>query len=273
MTRNQILYQEYRERNRSNKANESLTAQRDRETARSNLAREAETHRSNVANETETNRSNLAREFETNRANLARENETYRSNIARENELYRSNVANEAERNRSNLANELQRTKELAETTRSNQAKESLTAREIAETARTHRANESLRAGELAETSRSNLARELEINRHNQATEEAATRGQDLIFINEQRGQDLSRQNAQEANQNRIDVASINAASQQAIQELREQGMNERQAKEIVAGAVKVVHDDVVGLLNNQDAVREIRRTILDTVWQLQNRR
>lgn len=135
MTKNQIAFQEYKERARANRAAEEhnrnvLSEQvrsnyvREGETLRSNLARETETARSNLANEQETKRANQVRELETQRANLAREletnranratedhnravlNETQRSNQAREAETYRSNLAREIETNRSNLANE-----------------------------------------------------------------------------------------------------------------------------------------------------------------------
>lgn len=115
MTRNQILYQQNVETNRSNLANENLTRLRD-----------AETQRSHYANEAETKRSNLAREFETNRHNVVSENETHRSNLANEllknaateelaayhqgslSELNRSNLAKEIETNRSNVVREIE---------------------------------------------------------------------------------------------------------------------------------------------------------------------
>lgn len=260
MTRNQILYQEQQERARSNRANETLTSARDAETARSNLANERETNRANVARETETQRSNLAREFETNRSNLVREAETSRSNLARELETNRANVAKEGETHRSNVARE-------RETNRSNLAGELLRSRELAESTRTHLANEGLRSAEIQEIQRANQAREEETNRHNRESESAVTREQDLAFINTQRGQDLQYKLGQETNTSRELQTTLNNASNQAIAELREQGLNDRQAKEFVSKAVSTLHDDIVGLLNNGDAVREIRRLILDWTW------
>lgn len=249
MTKNQIAYYDARERKRSNLANEGLTQLRDAETARANLARETETNRSNVARETETARANRAAETETNRANVARESETQRSNLARELETTRSDVARETETNRSNLANELQRSRELAETRRS------------------HMANEALTSANIAEQTRSNLAREFETNRHNTSTEAATTRQQDLSFINEQRAQDVNKSIAESQNQNRLDVATLNSASNLAIQELKERGMNQRQAKQIVSDAINVLHDDIASLLGDQNAINQIRRLLLDWSW------
>lgn len=84
MTENQINYQKLVEQKRANKAQEQLTAQRDAETQRANVARETENIRANQAREREENRSNVARETENNRSNLARELETNRSNKANE---------------------------------------------------------------------------------------------------------------------------------------------------------------------------------------------
>lgn len=122
MTRNQILYQEFRERNRSNLANELLTKERDAETARANLAREAETSRANRAREGEDVRSHLASELETRTHNRATESETALHNRNTELETNRSNLAKELETNRANLARE-------AETERNNREHEANVAR------------------------------------------------------------------------------------------------------------------------------------------------
>lgn len=157
MTKNQIEYAKLLETTRANKANESLTKQRDTRAYEINLGQLGETKRHNVATEAqarasldETIRSNQAREAhevnvlaETKRSNQAREAETQRSNLAREAETHRSNVAQEIELNRSHLANE-------AETRRSNIARE-------AETARSNRANESI-ARDNVDISRMSLA-------------------------------------------------------------------------------------------------------------------
>lgn len=113
MTRNQILYQQHVETSRANRAGEALTASRDRETARSNLAKEFETNRANVARETETNRSNLAKEGEAHRSNLANEMLKRQSNAIQSQynsgylgEFERSHLAQELENNRHNTAME-----------------------------------------------------------------------------------------------------------------------------------------------------------------------
>lgn len=268
MTRNQILYYDAREKNRSNLANERLTQLRDTETARANLARETETHRSNVAQETETARANLARETETNRTNVARETETNRSNLA--NELLRAKELDESIR--SNQARETHNTAVLAETTRSNLAKELQAQRELSEATRAHRANELLTQASVAEQVRSNLARELETNRHNVESESLTQRSQDFEFINTQRGQDMNAANVAAQNQNRIDTANIANAGNLAVQELRERGMDARQAKQIVSDALNVLHDDIASLLSDRDAFNQIRRLILDWSWDHRDR-
>lgn len=147
MTRNQIAYWEYRERARSNLANE-------RENARANRAREIETNRSNLANETETNRSNVARETETNRHNLI----TEVLEQGKLNETVRHNQTVETETNRSNLANEALKGRELSERERSNRANEAI-----------GWGNVSLGYANLAEVTRSNKVREAETERLNTA--------------------------------------------------------------------------------------------------------
>lgn len=234
MTRNQILYQEHLEKARSNRAGEDLTRLRDEETKRSNLTsesltarRDAETARSNQARETETSRSNLANELEKSRANRAQEAESHRSNVARETET-----------NRSNLANEL------------------LKSREIHETA-THNRNVE------TETNRSNLARELEAAAHNRATEleqsthnrateaqaatdnlfdyEAAIYSADKKYEGYQYSADASTLRQEGINQINLEIAK-----------LKESGMNDRQANQIAAEAIKMLNDDIIKLVNNK---------------------
>lgn len=154
MTKNELLYQQNLETNRSN------------------LAREVETNRANVANETETNR-----------ANLAREAETYRSNVAKEWENLRSNKAKEAETNRANVEREAQTWAQLAETGRANRANESVARRQAGAAevnAETNRINAQTRLRELAnevdkldETIRSNQSNEAIRAEANRISDEA----------------------------------------------------------------------------------------------------
>lgn len=167
MTRNQISYLEFLEKQRSNQAQE-------RETHRSNTTRESETERANRAAETvnlinsqlragelaETVRSNKARETETNRANIASEMLKADSNA----ETRRSNLAREAETFRSNKASEQYRLLTLEEEKRSNKARESTNLFSALEQQRANIARET-------ETKRSNLANEKETNRANLARE------------------------------------------------------------------------------------------------------
>lgn len=211
MTRNQILYQEAVEKRRSNLANEIATRARDAETARSNLAREAETNRSNLANELLT-------------AN-------------RDQETIRSHLATEAETNRSNLAREL-------ETSRANQARE-------AETARSNRAQERMRQSDLDEQQRSNLARELEntraaverereTNRANLATEELTAERIANEFVA-----------AYDRNATQLEIAQLQAANNAAIAELREEGLNDRQAKQLLVDTLSSAASGVVKILSS----------------------
>lgn len=147
MTVNQIKYQEYLERARSNVVTEG-------ETKRSNLAGEAlrqqelaEASRHNLVTEKETNRSNLAKEAETNRSNLARELETSRHNREQENigyanvglgystlsEQSRHNVASENLSSQSNEINREYNTTRASETHRANVVGETLKKYDIQE--------------------------------------------------------------------------------------------------------------------------------------------
>lgn len=253
MTQNQINYQKLLEEQRSNLANEDLTRRRDSETARSNLARETETRRSNLANETETRRSNLAREVETNRSNLAKELEINRHNVATE-----------------------------TETARSNRANEKIGAR-----------NAATAAFNARETARSNLAHELENNRHNVTTEglqalqteadqrtriQVAEIGSDASkYAADQRSSaqrysaDQSRiSNRESALSQRINTMRKNA-NDLALEELRQQGFNERQARQITADAVNVLHDDIVKLIESGSGTKIIKDLIMD--WSLKQLR
>lgn len=219
MTRNQILYRQTVEQNRSNLANELLQRQRNEETARSNLANEAEAHRSN-----------LAKEFETNRANVARETETARANRAQETENVRS-----------------------------------------------HKATEALRGAELAETNRSNLAREIENYTHNRATESEAVRHAETVEAETERSN-----RAQEAETKRGHTlsymgtvaradatrysADINAATQRAVEELRQQGLDERQLKQIGADAIYVLHNDLVKAIESNKGQQFIQNVIQEWI-------
>lgn len=253
MTQNQINYQKLLEDQRSNLANEELTRNRDAETARSNVARETETHRSNLARELETNRSNLANEAETNRSNLARELETNRHNLATESETARSNRANEAIGNR----------------------------------------NAATAERNAAETKRSNLARELETNRHNlnqegltaaqiesdsRVKQQVAQISADATRYTADQRSDAQRYSADQSlkgsyNQaltSRINTIRTNA-NNLAIEELRQQGFNERQIRQITADAVNVLHDDIVELIKSGSATKVIRDLIMD--WSLRQLR
>lgn len=209
MTRNQLLYWQNVENERSHRAQEA-------ETNRSNLAREAETHRSNLANEAETNRHNLATELltksqydEVARHNAAVEAETFRNNYANEQikeeqnaigyanlgiaqqnaDIGRLNAATNAflaaETATHNRAMEgfnllsLQQSKDLEqqridlsadtldESQRHNLAAESNDRSRIA----VQQQDAATRNAQLIETVRSNLAKESEMNRHNQVLE------------------------------------------------------------------------------------------------------
>lgn len=249
MTRNQIAYQEYVERKRANEAGERLTGARDAETARSNREqerltseRQAEQRRANLANEAETNRSNLAREFETNRANLAKEQETYRANIEREKETARANQAREAEEQRSNLAREL-------ETNRANVVKEQ-------------------------EEHRSNLADEIERNRHNVESEYNQVYSADRGYDSRVDSYAISAEASKYATDARSNQAALDRFAEYertqmqtdmnyAIEQLRQEGLNDRQARQIVADAINVLHDDIVKLLSSDSG----KRSVKDLIW------
>lgn len=215
MTKNQIEYNKLLELQRSNRRGEELTASRDMEVSRHNLATELQ----NKASLDEQSRANVARETETKRSNLAREAETQRSNLVNES-LTRDR---DAEARRSNQAREFLTSQQIEETKRSNLAKESLTAQQIqvsrdtlSETRRSNKAKESEtsrsnRAKEQEtyrsnvareeETKRANLAKEVELNRHNTVSEgvdiaRAATYATDvagrLIYYNKDHGSNIT---------------------------------------------------------------------------------
>lgn len=241
MTRNQILYQQNVETARSHQVSEQLQRDQNTETKRANLARETETHRANVANETETNRANLARETETNRANLAREEETNRSNLA--NELLKAQ------------ANSIQ--------------------------ASGNRLNYAASMANVAEQQRSHLAAEIEANRHNLATEANTVRGQDVTSETSKYTADTSA-NASKygsdsryaatvysadsnadaskyASDSRIAQQELQNANNIVLEQMRQDGYNERQLKQIASDAVKVLHDDVVKLIESGAAKKTIQ--------------
>lgn len=234
MTRNQILYREGVEKQRSNLVNEDLTRRRDAEVARANLAREFETHRANVANEAENRRSNMARESENTRSALAKELEAHRHNVATE----------------------------------------SLTNRQIGVQAQYN-------AGYLNELNRSNLARELENSRHNMESEDIQNRAQnvsiqtsryvadtnaaaqkysaDARLAGTRYAANTSASASRYATDQRLVQQEMQNASDMAIEQLRQQGYNERQIKQIAADAVYVLHNDVVKLLESGAGQRTIK--------------
>lgn len=223
MTRNQIEYWKLVESKRANRANE----QHARNVLTYNYAVLNETHRANVARETETERSNRAVEMLTRQKNdrdwilsLRQLSETERANRVRE----RQAKDELAERKRANKANELiARANSItqryvaetgrfqqAEIVRSNVAQELLsherneltrTSQEISqrlgllthgEQVRTHIANEQLQrysnfTSRLAqkETARSNLANETERHRANVASEVIGLSNQGVSVLNE----------------------------------------------------------------------------------------
>lgn len=237
MTRNQILYQEHVEKKRSNQATEQLTAARDTEAARHNVVSEKETQRHNTVTEGETERSNRAREIETNRSNLAREFET----------------------NRSNLTNEALRAAELSESMRTHKANESLTGANIQESIRSHLANEfETNRANLAresETNRSNLASEFEQNRHNVSNENLQSTANIMNY-------ETSKYSADQ----RAAAAVITAETNRYLGELKEEGLNNRQIRQIGADALNVLHDDVANLLSNGVGRSTINRIIDDFI-------
>lgn len=233
MTRNQILYQEHLEKKRTNLANEKLTAARDSETARSNVARE-----------TETNRSNLARELETNRANVARETET----------------------NRSNLANELLRAKELSESVRTHLANESIGRTNAATNAAVAREQQRSNLAREFESNRSNVAHEQETNRSNLA-KEAETNRHNVESENLQSTSNvLDYESRQYAADSRLAETLIQAETNKLVQQMREEGMNSRQIRQIGADALNVLHDDVVDLIKSGAGQSTINRIVDDFI-------
>lgn len=159
MTKNQIEYLKLRETQRSNVAQEHLTAHRDANTYEIALGNLNESVRSHKANEDLGNRQLR----ETVRSNMERE----RTNWAILDETNRHNVAVEGETNRHNLATESQARDELTERKRSNLANEQLQQLSLS-----YRGQEiAVRQKELDESIRSNKARELETNRSNLARE------------------------------------------------------------------------------------------------------
>lgn len=159
MTKNQIEYLKLRETQRSNAAQEQLTAHRDARTYEIALGNLNESVRSHKANEDLGNRQLL----ETTRSNMERE----RTNWAVLGETQRHNQAVEGETYRHNLETESQARNELSERRRSNLAQEQLQQLNLS-----YRGQElNIRQNELAETIRSNQAREFETNRSNLARE------------------------------------------------------------------------------------------------------
>lgn len=181
MTKNQIEYQKLLETQRANRAQESITQQRDARTLDLRTSELGETRRHNVAGEQakfvelgETHRTNVAKETETERANRTRETETHRTNLAQEAERERSARAHEQETMRHNVETERQgaiglnlRSGELQESIRSHKATEGLRGAELTESTRSHMATEAIRTSELSEQERTNRAREAETQRHN----------------------------------------------------------------------------------------------------------
>lgn len=247
MTRNQIEYQKVVESKRAAQAQEELTRQRDAETARANLANETERHRSATAQEqltmlrdSETQRSNMAREFENNRANLAKEQENARVT----NETIRSNLAREFENNRHNKATESISRIEVSETQRSNLAKE-------------------------LETNRANLAKEAETNRANLEQEKQRTLQTLLSPEQTERSARATEYAAQTRADSTISAAEINSATQQAINQAREEGLSDRQIRQILADSGSQVYDTVEQLLLKGNGLTEIRRIVSDLLWRL----
>lgn len=188
-----------------------------------------------------------------------RDSETARANRAREAETNRSNLAREFETTRSNLAGERLRSAELGEKTRSNLANEFITQGHYSsmdeETRRANLARE-------AETNRSNLAKELETVRHNHSTEEQSR----FDTITRADTATADRRSAETiAEENRLNQRVINAernASRELQMQMQQQGMNERQAKQIAADAIKVLHDDIKSAVQSGKGQSIISRMI-----------
>lgn len=226
MTRNQILYRQTVETERANRAGEGLTAARDAETRRSNLAKEFETNRSNVAREKETERSNRAHEIEENRSNLARELETSRANRANEGIKRETNTITSA-----------------------------------------------YNQGYLGEFQRSHLAQELENSRHNQRMEEITSQGQDKSLEGTKYSADSSKEASNysadqhfagskySADKNEI-VRMLTNQNNLVLEEMRQNGYNERQLRQIGADAIKVLHDDAARLIQSGAGAKAIRNLV-----------
>lgn len=200
MTHDQILYWQYKESVRSNKARENLTAEQNVETKRSNIARETETKRHNIATEilssrqiAEAQRHNMATEI----ATINSLNEQSRHNRAIE-AVQRAQVsvaqsqiglgyAQLAETARHNISNETYNMHSLAEVTRHNMANETMSQYNIVQTLQeTNRANlvsEAIR-WDSNRISRMNIQQSAhalaETTRHNRATEVNTLRGQTI---------------------------------------------------------------------------------------------
>lgn len=248
MTANQIKYRETINQDRAARAQEALTASRDAETKRANLARELETNRSNVARETEQHRANVAQETETNRSNLARELETNRSNLA--NEAIAARNASSAERN----------------------------AESNAQNAVTNRLQYAVAQQQADESKRSHLADELERNRHNVASETQQKYATDV-------GSEATKYSADQryasyeysADKRSLDAAldrySANERTQLtnetnlALEQLKQEGLNDRQARQILADALYVLHNDVKSALTSDSGKRTIKDMLFN--WTL----
>lgn len=228
MTRNQILYRQNVETERSNRAGEALTAARDAETKRSHLATEFETNRSNVAREQETLRSNLARELETNRHNISDEALT-----AQRNKIQASyNAGYLGELNRSNLAREL-------ETTRHNLEAEDLQS-----------------AQQKVELQKTKYAAD--------TSADAQRYSADQRFAGSVYSADSSKQATRYVADQRVAQQELANASALAVEQLRQQGYNERQLKQIAADAAYVLHNDVVKLIESGAGAGTVRRLVDD---------
>lgn len=202
------------------------------ETKRSNLANELESNRHNVATETETNRSNVAREQETNRSNLAKELETNRHNLATEG-IGRRQIS---------LGYD-----QLAETQRANQARE-------------------------VETARSNLAKEIETNRHNVVSEDETSRSNKAKESNENTRTLFDYELRRLGFNTQREVAEINAASNMAVQQLKEEGLDSRQAKQLVSDNIQYYVGEILDLFKNEESSSTIRNALFKMMLRRQTR-
>lgn len=164
MTKNQIEYLKLLESQRSNKAQESLTAKRDATTRELGFGNLAETTRHNLQSEAH----NRAVLDETSRHNVVVENETQRHNVSQE-QLGRDQLL---ELNRHNTVTEGHTAQQILESARHNQATESIERDKAA----TQRYQADTQRYSALETSRHNLAVEDETSRHNVTSERETER-------------------------------------------------------------------------------------------------